>query len=165
MTDITALMVLFWCHWLVVGYGLLYVVVSRALLSKTSPILKVLDIVYVVVMIGIPIQWFVLKECIISWREKQILDPSYKRGDDPYSNPSLFLGFQNVTLSNPLLQYSMYALWGFIVINLCYIASTWFPHKMNVISPLIGTAFISFIMIMMYVHHNYHGLAKDAIVA
>jgi hypothetical protein len=151
--DKAILFALCFVHWLIIAYFLLYYYISRALvLSKTE--VQTLDFIYLAFAAFIMVHWVICKwECIISYIEKKLLNPSYQLGSDPFDNPSLFLGM-NVTMGHPIIQLVVFGIWALISINIAFILIDMFPMHRVLVTGLVGSSFIVFIMMVISLY-NY----------
>jgi hypothetical protein len=72
-------------HVLVQLITILYPVFTLKLVEKSR---HVCDLVFICIILGINLHWVFLKnECIISFWEKQQIDPTYKLGECPFVHP------------------------------------------------------------------------------
>lgn len=126
------LVFLFFLHWTIVLIAMSYVFVRK---NATY------DFLYINILAIIFVGWLINKnECIISYWEKEIMDPTYTLGDDPTWNPSL-----SFYSRNPSIQWiSVLVIVGFIMYNLITLARI---HKVDpyVVGTLIVVGTIMFL--------------------
>ena len=132
IVNIIFLSVLFILHWaIMIGMGI-YIFFRKN---------KKYDWIYFTAFCLLIIQWIFMKECIISYLEKVIMDNNYKMGDSPYKHPSTSLysnDFNIITfipfLFTLLLIYNLYKL----------------LRIYNVPLPIVLIICISFILYILY---------------
>jgi hypothetical protein len=152
--DKAILFALCFVHWLIIAYFLLYYYISRAVRGLSNFEVKNFDLMYLAFAAFILVHWIICKfECIISYIEKKLLNPSYQLGSDPFDNPSLFLGM-NVTMGNPMIQIVVFGIWALISINIALILVHMFPKHRALVTGLVGSSFLVFIMMVISLY-NY----------
>lgn len=153
-TDNIILVGLFLVHWLVIMYFIFYIPASRTLTNDMSMLLY-LDIVYIVLTISVFAHWILLKfECIISYIEKRILYPNYLLGSKPFSNPSLFLGYE-LSQDNPMFQLINICIWAIIAYNLTIIVTTHLgPGYKHMTTCCIASLFVVFILSFIFLYQS-----------
>lgn len=85
------LLLLFYIHWGFFLFICSYVFIRKIWYNNSA--CRVLDVCFVMMCIATMLSWCYFKgECIISYAEKKILQPTYKLGDNPGYHPSLHFG-------------------------------------------------------------------------
>jgi len=131
LTKIMLLSVLFIIHWIALLYFSFYIFFRK---NKTC------DILYIISVFGVFLQWIILNECIISYIEKYIIDNTYVAGSEPAIHPSygLFTYSDSVNLVITLIFFS------FIMYNIYKLYSIYnFPYP---------KLFIIFIVLLVASH-------------
>jgi hypothetical protein len=77
------------------------------------------DIIFIILSSLVYIQWYIFSECLITIKEKQILDPVYKNGDDIKYEPFIKALYDSSTFYN-YIQSSRTCIFIFVIFRVLY---------------------------------------------
>ena len=124
--------ILFILHWAITAFMMLYVFLRK---NKTY------DWFYITTVSFIILHWILSNECIISFFEKVIVDPSYWFGKDPTQHPSLYL-YNILPVSSLFITIPIYA---FFVYNIYTMMRIY-----NLPNPIVYAVFVSLFLYLGY---------------